>query len=102
MKSDSSFYLIKSPRKEIEIELPDGRRIRGPRCSEIEKFLGVIKEWEGSRIVGAIVDGNLRELSFKLDKDEYVEPLNMSTSDGSKIYRRSVTFLLETAFEQIY
>ena len=28
--------------------------------------------------------------------------LNLSTSDGSKIYRRSLTFLLETAFEQLY
>jgi uridine kinase len=102
MNSNSPFYLIKSLRKEIEIELPDGRRIRGPRNSEIEKFLELIKEWEGSRIVGAVVDGNLRELTYKLNKDEYLEPLNMSTSDGSKIYRRSLTFLLEAAFEQIY
>ena len=32
----------------------------------------------------------------------FIKPLNLSTSDGSKIYRRSLTFLLETAFEQLY
>ena len=102
MNSNPSFYQIESPRKEIDIELPGGRLIRGPRGSKIVDFFGLIKEWEGSRIVGAIVDGNLRELTYTLDRDVYVQPLNMSTSDGSKIYRRSLTFLLETAFEQLY
>ncbi|MDP2964452.1 MAG: nucleoside kinase [Pelolinea sp.] len=102
MNINPSFDHIESPRKEIDIELPGGQLIRGPRSSKIVDFIGLIKEWEGSRIVGAIVDGNLRELTYTLDRDAYVQPLNMSTSDGSKIYRRSLTFLLETAFEQLY
>lgn len=52
--------------------------------------------------MGAVVDGDLRELSVELEKDANVRPVNMTTSDGSKIYRRSLTFLLETAFEEIF
>ncbi len=102
MKNISDFYISKFPRKDIEIELPDGRLIRGPRGSQIADILGLIEEWEGSKIVGAVVEGNLRELSYKLERDAFIKPLNLSTSDGSKIYRRSLTFLLETAFEQLY
>jgi uridine kinase len=102
MNKTSKFSIVNTPRNEIEIELPDGRLIRGPRGSQIEDFLALSKEWEDSRIVGAVVDGNLRELTYKLERDAFIKPLNMSTSDGSKIYRRSLTFLLETAFEQMY
>ena len=102
MENNPSIYIAKSPRKDIEVELPDGRFIRGPRGSQIVDLLGIITEWEGSKIVGAVVEGNLRELTFKPDKDVFIKPLNLSTSDGSKIYRRSLTFLLETAFEQLY
>ena len=102
MKKNSSIYFTESPRTEIEVELPDGRLVRGPRGSQIANILGSIPEWKGSKIVGAVVEGNLRELSFALERDAFIKPLNLSTSDGSKIYRRSLTFLLETAFEQLY
>ncbi len=102
MKKNLSIYFAESPRAEIEVELPDGQLIRAPRGSQIADILGTIPEWKGSKIVGAVVEGNLRELSFALERDAFIKPLNLSTSDGSKIYRRSLTFLLETAFEQLY
>ncbi len=102
MNTTSSIYFSKSPRTEIEVELPDGRLIRAPRGSRIADVLGAIPEWEGSKIVGAVVEGNLRELSYELERDAFIKPLNLSTSDGSKIYRRSLTFLLESAFELLY
>jgi len=102
MKKNSTIYFTESPRADIEVELPDGQLIRAPRRSRIADILGQIPEWNGSKIVGAVVEGNLRELSFTLERDAFIKPLNLSTSDGSKIYRRSLTFLLETAFEQLY
>ena len=48
------------------------------------------------------MNGNLRELSYKIDRDCDITPINMTTSDGSKIYRRSLTFLLQTAFHEIF
>lgn len=100
--NNSDFSKVSSPRKDVEIRLPGNQLIKGPRSAAIGDFLNLIEEWEGSQIVGAVVDGNLRELTYPVDKDADVIPLNMSTADGSKIYRRSLTFLLETAFEEIY
>lgn len=102
MNNNKEFILTTSPRDEIEIRLPDGRIIKGPRGAPLGNFLNVLGKWEGSSIIAAIVDGHLRELSYELDKDADVNPLNMSSSDGSKIYRRSLTFLLETAFEEVF
>lgn len=102
MNKNSKIIFTKKTRDDIEVMLPDGRIIVGPRRSSIGEFLSIVDEWENAPIVGAVVDGNLRELTFVLEKDSYVKPVNMSTSDGSKIYRRSLTFLLETAFEELF
>lgn len=103
MKEQTSlFSFTNRKRSDIEIALPDGRTIVGPRGEMLGDFLAILPAWEGSQIVGAVVDGYLRELTFRLEKDAIVRPLNMSSSDGSKIYRRSLTFLLETAFEDLY
>ncbi len=102
MENHQIFSLTQIKRKEIEIILPDGRTIVGPRGAMIGDFLSILPNWEGSQIVGAVVDGYLRELTFEVGKDSIVKPLNMSSSDGSKIYRRSLTFLLETSFEDLF
>jgi len=72
------------------------------RGTTLEELLSLLEEWDGAKIVGAVVDGDLRELTFPVSKDCYVAPVNMRTSDGSKIYRRSLTFLMETAFHELF
>lgn len=102
MITDFKFSTLVNRRKDVELLLPDGRIIVGPRMASLDGFFSFLKTWEGSQIVGAVVDGHLRELTYLVEKDSQVKPLNMSSSDGSKIYRRSLTFLLETAFEDIF
>jgi len=48
-------------------------------------------------IVGAIVNGELRELTYKIMMDALVRPVTMGEPDGMRIYRRSLIFLLDTA-----
>jgi uridine kinase len=93
---------ILNKRNDIEVSLPDGRIISSTSGTTIGELFSLLDGWEGAPIVGAIVDGNLRELSFQITQDCTVTPINMTTSDGSKIYRRSLTFLIETAFYEIF
>jgi uridine kinase len=93
---------IKAPRETVEVHLSDGRVLSGPRGSTLAVFLRILPEWQFPPIVGAVVDGDLRELTLKIEKDVVVKPITMVDSDGSKIYRRSLTFLLETAFEDLF
>ncbi len=91
-----------SPRSTVEVHLPDGRVLDGPRDAEIGLFLKSLPEAENPPIVGAIVNGELRELTYKINMDARVTPVTMGEADGMRIYRRSLVFLLETAFEGLY
>jgi len=102
MNQIQNISFTEQPRSNVQITLPDKRIIQGKRGTLLREFLSLIKDWKGAKIVGAVVDGNLRELTFPIANDCAVTPVNMKTSDGSKIYRRSLTFLLETAFQELY
>jgi uridine kinase len=90
------------PRDTIEIYLSDGRVIRAKRNTTLEEIFQILPEWKNPPIVGAIVNGQLRELTYPVKMDAEVKTLNMSDVDGARIYRRSLTFLLEAAFEEIF
>ncbi len=89
-----------SPRSEIEIRLPDGRVISGPRGSQIRDFFKIV-EFD-SPLVGAIVNGALHELTYPVEMDARAQPVTMDMPDGARIYRRSLTFLLEMTFSDLF
>jgi uridine kinase len=87
------------PRPTVEIHLPDGRAISAPRGTPVGDFLKLVESENPAPIIGAIVNGELRELSYPIHMDAKVRPIDMSDPDGARIYRRSLVFLLEYAFE---
>jgi uridine kinase len=101
MDTQNSIQLV-SPRPTVEVILPDGRVLCGPRNTQVGLFLSHLPEWETPPIVGAVVNGELRELTYPIDMDGRVRPITMSDADGARIYRRSLTFLLEAAFKDLF
>ena len=93
---------IASPRNTIEIVLPDGRVYTGPRNASLLELMKMLPEWQDPPIMGAIVNGELRELTYAIEMDARVRPVTMADDDGARIYRRSVTFVLEAAFEELF
>lgn len=91
-----------TPRPNVEIHLPDGRVLNGPRNAPIGDFLKVIQTEGTPPIVGAVVNGELRELTYPIKMDAQVRPVSMGDADGMRIYRRSLIFLLETAFDDLF
>lgn len=100
--ADSTQFEFVTPRPTVEIHLPDGRVICGPRGAALGKFLILLETPDSAPVVGAIVNGELRELTFPVHIDAKVTPISMEDADGMLIYRRSLTFLLEAAFEELY
>jgi uridine kinase len=88
-------------RDTVQIRLPDDRVLEGPRGTQIACFL---KGLEGlpAPVVGAIVDWELRELTYPVLCDAQVRPVTMAEPDGMRIYRRSLTFLLAVAFNELF
>lgn len=94
-----SFQIVE-PKNEVEIFLPDGRVLSGPRGASVGDFLSVVEHQ--SLLVGAVVNGELRELIYPIKMEAKVEPVLMDSADGARIYRRSLTFLLEKAFTDLF
>ncbi|HJR80958.1 MAG TPA: nucleoside kinase, partial [Anaerolineales bacterium] len=93
-------FSIVPPRWSVEIQLPDGRVLSGPRGSKIGEFMQALEL--DSQVVAAIVNGDLRELTYPITIESRVIPVTMSDPDGARIYRRSLTFLLEMAFNDLF
>src|SRR4030043_661919 len=100
--TDPKVFEFVTPRPTVEIHLPDGRVICGVRGAEVGKFLSILETPDSPPLVGAIINGELRELTFPILLDAKVTPISMEDADGMLIYRRSLTFLLEAAFEELY
>ena len=99
MAATERFRLV-SPRRDVEIRLPDGRVISGPRGAPVSDFLRAIES--PIPVVAAAVEYELRELTFPISSDAEVVPVTMSDADGARIYRRSLNFLLEAAFADMH
>jgi len=96
---DEKFTVV-PPRSSVELYLPDGRVLSGPRGARVGEFLQKLEQ--ESQVVAAIVNGDLRELTYPITIESRVIPVTMSDPDGARIYRRSLTFLLEMAFNDLF
>jgi uridine kinase len=101
-KSNPSKFVFISPRPTVDVHLADGRILSGPRGSPVGDFLKQIKDLDLPPIVGAIVNGEIRELTYPIQIESNISPVTMGEPDGMRIYRRSLTFLLDAAFEDLY
>ena len=84
------------------MRLPDGRVLVGPRGASVEEFLQPVRDDFGSPIVAAVINNELHELTYPIDIESTCMPITMSVSDGARIYRRSLIFLLEMAFAELF
>jgi len=87
---------------QIEIHLPDGRTLLGPRGAPAGEFMKILDTELPAPVVGVVVNGELHELTYPLSFEARVQPVTMADSDGARIYRRSLTFLLEAAFTNLF
>jgi len=90
------------PRGTVQITLPDARTFEGPIGTTVGAFLSVALPQPEVPIIAALVDGKLRELTYPIARDATVEPIDLSQSDGERIYRRSLTFLMVAAAHRIF
>ena len=88
-------------RDTVQVHLPDGRVMEGSRGTHIVEFLKELTDVEAP-IMGAIVAWELRELTYPILTDVEARPITMAEPDGMRIYRRSLTFLLATAFDELF
>jgi uridine kinase len=52
--------------------------------------------------IAALVDNRLRELSYPVKRDVEINPIFLSDSDGFRIYRRTLSFVMVTAISELF
>ena len=85
----------------IKVKLLDGTKTvaKGQTIQEI------LAAWPGQshpRIVAAKVNNDLRELSYRLEKDVELTPVYLSSTDGIRIYRRTLKMVFIRAAKEIF
>lgn len=95
-------FQLTSSSPTVQLHLPDGRALTGPRGARVGEFLEAVKNDFDAPIVAAIVNNELHELTFPIEMESNVHPVTMDSADGARIYRRSLIFLLEMAFAELY
>jgi uridine kinase len=91
-----------TPADTVEIHLPDGRTLQGPRGASAASLLQPVAGTLPAPMVGVVINGELRELTHPVDMEARVRPVTMAEADGARIYRRSLTFMLEVAFSRLF
>ncbi len=91
-----------TPRQTVQVRFADGQIFEGPVGTPLEVFVRAAFPEESFSIMAALVNGKLCELTCPVTRDADVLPISMTDSDGMRIYRRSLSFLLVTAVHELY
>lgn len=97
---------LTAPRDTIRVTLKGDLVLEGPIGSTIESFLIAVSQHDtrinSTLIMGGILDGRLRELAYPIMRDAALEPVLLTSSDGGRIYRRSLVMLMATAAAELW
>ncbi len=80
--------------KEKIIEIQEERSIQEILSEEIKN-----NEYA---VVGAIFNNEYENLNYKIHENGKLELIDISSKEGSKIYRRTMVYILAKAFEKLY
>ena len=90
------------PRERVQARFPDGRIFEAPPGTPLADILCAADGLADSTVVAAVINRKLRELTAPLTADADVILVSHSDTDGARIYRRSLTFLLVTAAAEVF
>jgi uridine kinase len=100
--SNESKIVPASKRTTVQVTLPDGRTFEGPTGTTIESFIHIADLKQEPPVVAALLGKELCELTHPVAEDGELVPLDTGSADGSRIYRRSLVFLLVVAVRELF
>lgn len=97
---------VAQPRDTVRVTLPNNVVLEGALNTTIGAFFdhhrNLQPEQYDSTVIAGILDGKLRELTYRVARDGDLRPVLLSSSDGGRIYRRSLVLLLTTAIDELW
>ncbi len=90
------------PRTTAQVRFDGRSTFEAPKGTPLEEFIRAASPGKTAPVVAALVNGELRELTYPIKTDADVIPISMATSDGMRIYQRSLTFVLVVAARELF
>jgi len=90
------------PRQTAQIQFSDGQVLEGPLGTTIEEFIRTGNFPPEPIPTACLIDGQLRELTYHAYKDLNIKVITLAESDGMRVYRRSLSFLLVAAAYELF
>jgi uridine kinase len=90
------------PRECVQARLKDGRLFEAPPGTPLAEILCAAGRPGDPMAVAAILNNKLTELTAPLMSDADVTPVTVAQTDGTRIYRRSLVYLLVTAAKDLF
>ncbi len=98
----SSTIWPSQPRQTAQIKFSDGQVLEGPLNTTIEEFVKAGNFPHVPPAMACLVNGQLRELTYHADRDLNVQVLTLGDSEGMRVYRRSLSFLLIAVAHELF
>lgn len=67
-----------------------------------QKVIDVLKEECTDKIIACLCNNEIKSLNNEIEEDSKIELLDISSSDGMRIYIRGLLYIMSKAFEEIY
>ena len=89
--------------QQVNVILPSGKTTGVSYGTRVKEIL-TDTEFENLTfpIVGALVNNEVASLTFKIEVNASIQPVTLDTTEGARIYRRSLCFVLAIAARQLY
>lgn len=114
MSSDFQPQVVRSnPPENAFVTMPDGTVWRARVGTPVEAYFKAASpiyipmlrrpgDDDSKTLVAAVVDGELRELTYPATRDVRVKPVFLHSGDGLRIYRRALSLLMLVAADELY
>ncbi len=103
MQNHNSIVQPASARASVQVKFENSRGIfEAPSGTPLKEFTCSAYPDKQRSIVAAFVNNKLSELSTPIEIDCNVRPIDLTSRDGMRIYRRSLTFLLIVAAHELF
>ena len=86
----------------IKVTMPSGEECHIPQGTSLLELSEQCRDMYRSVIIAAKVDNDIKELSFEPVRDCKVEFIDLTHSDGFRIYQRTICFVLIKAVNDLF
>ena len=90
------------PRQTALVAFRDGRLFEGPVGLPLKAFVEAAYPASPEPIAAGVMNGELVELTHPVLGDASVQVLDTTTTDGMRIYQRSLLFVLVVAANELF